>query len=302
MKLTLTIFSIVLLFACSQKVVDMFPQNEEAYKQEILQWQKERNRDIKSPKGWLSVVGLYWLQEGRNKIGSAPDSDILFPELADANVGDLYLEMGELYFRSNGNSKVEKNGKPFLEGTMFSDARRAPTELSHKSLYFYVIRRGTQFGLRLKNTLEEKRFKFQGIENYDVDSKYRLTASIKQPSSQADSILINDIAGIQTMYKIEALITIDLEGKKKDLIAFDGGKDKYFVIFSDKTNEKDTYGGGRFLYVDKPTSGSTFVKVDFNKAFNPPCAFTHYATCPIPPPQNHIHLNIKAGEKRVDLD
>lgn len=279
----------------------MFPQDDATYQQDIIQWQKERNKNIKAPKGWLSVVGLHWLQEGRNKIGSDPSSDIVFPDFAENKVGDLYLEQGELYFRAFGESYIEKNGKGFREGTMFSDARRVPTELSHKSLYFHVIRRGTQFGLRVKNTLEEKRFKFKGLKYFNIDSKYKVTGTVESPSTESDSILINDIAGIQTMYKIEAIIKFEFEGKKHDLIAFDGGKDKYFVIFSDQTNDKETYGGGRFLYVGKPLAGSSFVKIDFNKAFNPPCAFTNFATCPIPPPQNHLNFNIKAGEKKVHL-
>lgn len=300
MKLLLTILSAVFLFACSPKTVDLFPEDEGIYNQEIIQWQNKRNKDIKSPKGWLSVVGLYWLQEGRNKIGSSPDSDIVFPEFAANKVGDLYLERGELYFRAFEESYIEKNGKGFREGTMFSDARRAPTELSHKSLYFHVIRRGTQFGLRVKNTLEEKRFKFEGLKYFETDTKYKITGTVG-PSHEADSILINDIAGIQTMYKIEDILTFKFEGKEHELIAFDGGKDKYFVIFSDKTNNKQTYGGGRFLYVNKPKSGSSYVKIDFNKAFNPPCAFTDFATCPIPPPQNHLNFSVMAGEKKVDI-
>jgi uncharacterized protein (DUF1684 family) len=286
------------LLSCSPKFVDMFPVEDSVYQQEILDWQISRNRDIKSPKGWLSVIGLYWLQEGRNSIGSDPTSDIVFPEMAANKVGDLYLENGELYFKSFGESYVSKNDKGFREGTMFSDARRVPTELSYKSLYFYVIRRGTKFGLRLKNTLAKERFAFKGIDNFEINKQYRYTAKVNK-SGQKDSILINDISGIETMYRIENILSFKESGETYELIAFDGGKDKYFIIFSDETNGKDTYSGGRFIYVDKPKPGSNQVLIDFNKAHNPPCAFTNFATCPIPPPENHVAFKIKAGEKRV---
>jgi len=274
----------------------MFPIDDETYIQEINDWRISRNRDLKSPKGWLTLVGLHWLQEGRNVLGSSPQSDIVLPEMAASKVGSLYLENGELYFKAFGESYVSKNDKGFREGTMFSDASRVPTELSHKSLYFYVIRRGKKFGLRVKNTLAKKRFEFKGIDNYDIDKNYRFSAKVTQ-SNQRDSILISDIAGIETMYRIENILSFKRKGKTQDLIAFDGGKDKYFVIFSDETNGKGSYSGGRFIYVEKPKDGSNNVLIDFNKAHNPPCAFSDFATCPIPPPENHIDFEIMAGEK-----
>lgn len=297
MKVLVPILAVFCYVCCSPKTNEIFPVDE-SYQQEIIDWQKERNRNIKSPKGWLSVIGLYWLQEGRNKIGSDPSSDIVFPDIAQPRVGDIYLENGELYFRAFGEAYVSKNDKGFREGTMYSDASRVPTELSHKSLYFYVIRRGNKFGLRLKNTLAEKRFSFKGIDNFPINNKYRFTAKISKSESH-DSILINDIVGTETMYKIENVISFKIKKKTFDLLAFDGGKDKLFIVFSDNTNNKSTYGGGRFIYVDKPESGSDQVVIDFNKAYNPPCAFTDFATCPIPPPNNHIDIEINAGEKKI---
>lgn len=295
MKCLIPILLVVLL-SCSPKIIDMFPVENSDHQQEILDWQKSRNKELKSPKGWLTLVGLHWLQEGRNKIGSDPSNDIVFPDFAANKVGDLYLENGELYFRAFGESFISKNDKGFREGTMFSDASRVPTELSHKSLYFYVIRRGKKFGLRVKNTLAKERFEFKGIKNYDINKNFRYTAKVTKTGTK-DSILINDISGIETMYRIENTLSFEEKGKTYDLIAFDGGKDKYFIVFSDETNGKGSYSGGRFIYVDKPMTGSEFVLIDFNKAQNPPCAFTDFATCPIPPPENHLEFEVKAGEK-----
>ncbi len=297
MKILITIFLLGLL-ACSPKVADVFPVDDDAYQQEILDWQISRNRDIKSPKGWLTLVGLHWLQEGRNVIGSDPNSDVVFPDIAAKKVGDLYLNKGELYFKAFGESYISKNNKGFREGAMFSDASRVPTELSYKSLYFYVIRRGIKFGLRVKNTLAEKRFAFQGIDCFDINKEYRYLAKVIH-SGQMDSILINDITGIQTRYRIANILSFKEKGKTYELIAFDGGKDKYFIVFSDDTNGNETYSGGRFIYVDKPKPGSDQVLIDFNKAHNPPCAFTDFATCPIPPIENYVGFKIEAGEKQI---
>lgn len=293
------LISLVILafLSCSRQSIVKVPQDLKSYESQITEWQNSRERSIKSPKGWLSVVGLHWLQEGRNTLGSSDDSDIVLPENANAKVGDLYLENGELYFKSHPESTVKKDDKVFKEGNLNSDASIVPTELNHKSLYFYVIRRGSKFGLRVKNTLAPARFDFEGIDNFNIDPNYRYVGKVKTDNSR-DSILINDISGISTKYRIDGVVEITHKGKPYTLIAFDGGNDRYFITFTDVTSGNLTYPGGRFLYVDKTIEGENVI-VDFNQAYNPPCAFTDYATCPIPPLQNHLDFQILSGEKKV---
>lgn len=150
----------------------------------------------------------------------------------------------------------------------------------------------------MKNTIAQARFELKDIPEYDINPGM-IFKGVVATTEVSDSILITDIVGTQKMYKIEAMLQFEAQGQTQGLLAINGGKDNYFVVFKDETTGEETYGGGRFLYVRRPSEGSKEIILDFNKAHNPPCAFTDYATCPLPPLENTLDFLVNAGEKRL---
>jgi len=292
------------LIACSKKTVSTIQIQDsqkrelsEAYIQEIEDWRDQRFESITSPYGWLSVVGLYWLAEGENRFGSSTNNQIIIPE-ASSYIGSITLDGNDLKFNSFGEAYVTSGDEVFKNGPIQSDENGKATYFDNQSFNFHVIKRGDKYGLRVKNTLARARYELKDIPEFELNADM-IFDGIVVPTPIQDSIMINDVIGTEKMYKIEALLKFKADKRERSLLAIDGGKDHYFVIFKDFTTGNKTYGGGRFLYVKRPAEGSNEIILDFNKAHNPPCAFTDYATCPLPPLQNSLLFLVNAGEKTL---
>ena len=261
------------------------------YVTSIKKWHKERDLALKVADGWLTVAGLYWLKEGNNEVGSAPDNDVQFPAPSPNHWGTIILKKYEATFIPN---HPEINSEKRIEiNTPLTYSGNKPTLVSHGSLQWHLLKRGEKIGIRLRDTLHPNRFAFDSVPYFEIDptwkKQYKFIASEK-----SDSMLINNVLGMEFNRHPVGYIEISHLGKKHKLSLIDGGS-KYFLIFSDLTTGKETYGGGRYLYIDKPTGGEEVI-VDFNKAENPPCVFTKYATCLLPPHENKIPFAIEAGE------
>lgn len=266
------------------------------YIEEIKNWQKERIESLKKEDGWLNLAGLYWLRPGSNTFGAEASNQLVFPKGKSApQLGRLILENDEVWVESNPKSELWEGGNRVEKLKIFSTDTK-PLILRHGSLRWFVIKRGEKYGIRLRDLEHPNLSSFAGIESYAIDSKWRVEAKLEK-FPEEKKIPITDVLGQTSMQPSSGALVFTLKGKTYRLDPIDEG-DQFFILFGDKTNAKHTYQSGRFLYAQKPVAGSNTVILDFNKAYNPPCAFTEFATCPLPPAQNVLNVAIQAGEKR----
>lgn len=283
------------LLSCQTKTSKFIIEDTSVYERQHTIWKNQRIKSLTATEGWLSLEGLFWLKEGDNSIGTKSKYDILFPEFAADYIGVIKKEGDQFTFETGGESYVTVDDERIVNGELQSDVEGSPTKLQHKSLIFYIIKRGDKYALRLKNTLAKKRYSLKQIPAYPIDYNFVLEANVKQAKG-TQSLAVEDVTGSKQTYEIQAYLEFFLDGKKHKLAAFDGGENHYFVIFNDLTSGMSTYGGGRYIYVAKPENNGT-TTLDFNRSINPPCAFTDFATCPLPPEENYIKFKIEAGEQ-----
>lgn len=289
----------LILIACWSSCKQEAPAADPDYVQEIDVWHKERVTNLTRPDGWLTLAGLFWLHEGENRFGSDPANDLVFPkDKAPAFMGVITLQKGLTTGRIDSKIKVQTvDSTDFTHGVLYNDVQSRPTILQHGSLSWYVVQRGVKYGVRLRDRDHPNRLHFKGIERYPVDPEWRVTAHL-QPYQPAKEISVVNVVGNVTPMRCPGALTFTFRGKTFSLDALaESGEQALFIIFNDETSGSETYGSGRFLYADKPNDKGETV-LDFNKAYNPPCAFTPYATCPLPPAQNHLDIKVQAGEKK----
>ncbi len=266
------------------------------YRDEIAQWDKQRVTELKAENGWLNLVGLHWLAPGRNTFGSGDQAAIRFPK---GTIPDFagYFEMTDSTVKMVPASGVNitVNGNPVREAIIFhKDSARSP-DVRYGSLKWNIIKRDDKYGIRLRNLKAAAVETFTGIDRYAVSDAWKLQAVLR-PASIGSGISITNVLGQTSRQSSPGKLEFSIGGKKYSLDALDGGKDELFIIFGDETNGVETYPSGRYLYVKRPGEDGV-VTIDFNKSYNPPCAFTPYATCPLPPRQNMLPVSITAGEK-----
>jgi uncharacterized protein (DUF1684 family) len=266
------------------------------YLAEVESWREERMAGLRKPDSWLSLAGLYWLEEGDNSVGADPASDLVFPAgKAEPRLGVLRRKGRQASFEAAPGVLVSQDGEPVTVLDLVSDAAGKPTTLEHGSLRFYVIERGERVGLRLKDLDSELLREFTGIDHYPVDPAWRITARF-EPYVEPRMIPVPNITGDVLDQPSPGRIVFSIGGAELSLETLGDPEKPLFLVFGDETNGGETYGGGRFLYAGPPDAESLLV-VDFNKAYNPPCVFTPYATCPLPPPGNRLPLPVLAGER-----
>jgi uncharacterized protein (DUF1684 family) len=276
------------LFACKK-----VPDTE--YVKSVKEFHKERIERLKQPNGWLSLVGLYWLKEGENSFGSDKSNDIVFPNKSTpSNLGVFVLKDSVVLAKITGKEKVYLNDVPVSYQIMHNDLTINPTILKYGSLSWYVIKRGDKFGIRLKDSEAPLLKEFEDIEMFEIDSTYRIPAKFVEYENPKEVVTPTAIG---TFEKSLAYGKLKFKIKGIDFsLEPSVSEDGYFVVFGDKSNGEETYGAGRFLFVEKVDSTEQLY-IDFNKAYNPPCVFTKYATCPLPRKENSINIKILAGEK-----
>ncbi len=265
------------------------------YQTSIESWRKDREQKLKAPDGWLSVAGLFWLKEGENPIGSDPSYTVVLPpKRSPALVGAFDLKAGKVGFRIAPKVHVTVNGKPVLTAAMKPDSEGKPDILQFGDFTMFVIKRGGRYAVRLRDLHSPMRQEFTGLHGYPVKESYRVVAKWRA-YHQPQKIAVPNVLGETEYEPSPGYAEFTLAGHAYRLDPVLEG-DQLFFIFRDQTAAKTTYGSGRFLYADLPKEGK--VVLDFNKAYNPPCAFTPYATCPLPPKQNRLPVRIEAGELR----
>ena len=247
---------------------------------EIAEWRKQRVERLKADGGWLTVAGLSWLHEGANTFGKDAANEVVVPD-GPARAGTFELKSGKVTVKMDGN-----------ERELWPDSLDV-AQVGRVKLY--VIKRGEKYGIRMKDPDSEYRRQFHGIENYPAKPDYRVAAKWVD---EAKEIPILNIIGITEPMKSPGIAVFRLGDKEYRLrpVLETADAKELFYIFKDETSAKETYAAGRFLYSEMPKDGA--VVLDFNKAYNPPCAFTPYATCPLPPAENRLAVRIEAGEKK----
>lgn len=262
---------------------------------ERTKWHEGRIKRLQSEDGWLTLVGLHWLGDGENLIGTDPAAKVRFPEgVGPAKAGTLVLEGGKVRLKAEPGSPLTVNGAPASDMPLRMDVEGKPDMLRLGGRSFYVIRRGEKVGVRVKDPESPVRTGFKGIELYPYDPAYRVTATW-EPFPEPREVKVPTVIGIAETYKAYGRVHFTLKGKKVTLEPVDEGDGRLYFIFRDGTSGKGTYPAGRFLYAEAPKDGKAVI--DFNQAYNPPCAFTRFATCPLPTPANVLKVAVKAGEK-----
>jgi uncharacterized protein (DUF1684 family) len=271
--------SALLFLACT-----MASAQDASWLRDLQKWRADYETEVKSPTGWLSVAGLFWLHEGVNAVGSDAQADVVLPAGAPKRAGVLRLQNGTVSYEPvSGGRRVLKPDDP-----------GPPDAVAIGDVSMTIINRGNKVGARLRDRHAAARRNFTGCKWFPPDEKWRVKARWTAWSAPK-KIAITNIIGMTQPEDSPGFAEFTLGGRKMrlDPITEDG---RLFFLFKDQTSGKETYGAGRFLYAAMPKRG--VVELDFNRAENPPCAFTPYATCPLPPKQNWLPVAVEAGEKK----
>jgi hypothetical protein len=266
---------------------------DEAYRAEVRKWREDREARLRADGGWLTVAGLTWLKPGENRFGSEKTSAVVLPDGSPPRAGSFVLIGREVRVKLDPGITATIAGQPLHGSAVLRPDSTDVVELGPVSLQ--VIHRGGRFGIRMRDKNAAARREFTGCRWYEIREDYRVDAAWV-PHTEPRPLKVPNVLGQTETMPSPGYAEFKLAGK---LVRLDGVLEtpqstQLWFILRDETSGKDTYPAGRFLYADLPKAGR--VVLDFNKSYNPPCAFTAYATCPLPPPQNWMPVRVEAGE------
>lgn len=293
----LTTIFLALLLACNSGTPVI--TDEAAYVKEIETWQKQRLERLKGPDGWLSLAGLLWLEEGENSFGSDSSNDIRFPEKAAAFCGTLVLHQDSVTLIAKEEAGIKAEGKSVTEMNLLDDSQENTTYLEQGDLAWNIIKRGERYAIRLRDHKHPRIDELDHIPSYPIQTSYVVEATLEPFDTAKTMEVATPVEGFSEFYECPGILHFKLNGKKLQLHPFQSGN-AYFLVIADETTGMETYGAGRFMYATPDSTGR--IILDFNKAYNPPCAFSPFATCPMPPRENFLPVAIEAGEKSVHLE
>jgi uncharacterized protein (DUF1684 family) len=301
------VLSLGLLSACDRAPAPAADDSAEkarhaAWAREVQDERDARLQRLQKPDGWLSLVGMHWLEVGSTRVGSAADNGTRL-DAGPPHLGILKRESsGRISFTPEPGVEVTVDGQP-ASGTsvLVADAdagENGPTVVGFNKgdASFIVIKRGDRYALRVRDALAPTRTSFPGIAYFDLDPSFRVVAKFT-PHPPGQKIEILNVLGMKESMDNPGTLTFSHGGKTFTLETVDEGDHRLFLNFADRTSGHESYPAARYLYAEYPGADGTTV-IDFNKTYNPPCAFTNFATCPLPPPSNRLDLAIRAGEKK----
>lgn len=257
----------------------------------------ERLQRLTAVDGWLTLVGLHFLPAGESTLGSAPENRVVLAT-GPRHLGTIRLAPdGVVTLTSRGDVPLLIDGKSATKATLGEGGKNEqPTLVKIGTMSFFVIERGGKKALRVRDSAAKRRTNFLGIDYFPIDPVWRIEARW-EPFEVAREISIENILGQISKEKVPGKAVFQLAGRKVELLPIAGGVgEPLFFVISDLTSGKETYEAARFVYADPPSDGK--IVLDFNRAMNPPCAFTPFATCPLPPKENHLPVPVTAGEKK----
>jgi uncharacterized protein len=263
-----------------------------AYLQSFDKWKAELVEDLKT--NWLSLAGLFWLKPGENSFGSDAANAVVFPK-GPAHAGIFELQGSDVTVKFSPEAHAVVDGKPVTTVKLQPDVSGSPTIVETGSLRIKAIVRGQRIGIRLKDVDSEVAKNYRGPVFFPIDLSYRVTATW-EPSDGKKTVDVPNVLGDTTPTPVAGTVVFKINGQEVRLTDLGGNPAKGLsFVFNDLTSKTDTYPGGRFLETDPVVNGT--VVIDFNRAYNPPCAVTPYATCPLAPKENRLAVAIPAGEK-----
>ena len=290
------LFGVAAAFAAGADPVSAPAPTESAHRNEIETWRQQRVERLRGPTGWLTLVALDWLKEGPNTLGSAPDNSIVLAKWP-AHLGTVVLDKGKATITIDKRADATIDGEKKSEAVLIDDAKANKTVVATGNVSFYLVERGARFGLRVKDSEAPTRLNFVGLDYFDIDPSWRIEA--KWEAYDPPRIVEEpNILGEFEKVVVPGAAVFERDGKtfRVEPVIETPGDVNLYLVFADRTSGKETYGAARFLYTEPPKDGK--VIIDFNKAYNPPCAFTPYATCPLPTQQNRMDARVTAGEKK----
>ena len=266
---------------------------------EIEAWRRRRRERLAGEDGWLSLTGLFWLADGPNSVGAAPDAAIRLPPAAPERAGTILLSEGRAVFAPTDPPApgLSAGGRP-VEGPveLRTDAGGAPTVVAIRRVRFHLLERGGRIAVRVRDRENPARSRLGAIPSFPIDPAWRFDARF-EPYDPPRRMPVTSVVGTVEEETVPGAVAFEVGSNIFRLEpVLERGEADYWIVFGDATNGAETYGGGRFVYVSPPSGGRTVL--DFNKAYNPPCVFTPYSTCPLPPPVNRLPIRVEAGEKR----
>ena len=264
-----------------------------SYRTEIEKYRHDRIAELTAPDGWLAVRGLFWLREGENTAGSAPSNDIKLPARTATRVGVFHVRQGGVSFDADPTAVVTARG----DRVRAASFTREETTIETSGVAIAVIRRGDKIGLRMWDPESPNRTRFPGLEYFPLNPAYRLRAKFVA-YDKLKRVQVPNVLGQLVTMESPGFVEFTIKGatyKLEPVYETEKHEDLFF-IFKDLTSRTETYEAGRFLHTPVPKGGT--VDLDFNRAYNPPCAFTEFATCPLPIKENQLPVRVPAGELR----
>jgi uncharacterized protein (DUF1684 family) len=283
---------VLLLSAASSASADDF--DRALHEAEVLAWREGRRASLMAPTGFLTLAGLFWLEQERSTFGSSPDNDLVFPKSADAHIGEFRLTEDGVLMVPRPGVALYSDDEPVSEMLLADDTTENPAMIAHRSLAWTVIRRDGRYAVRLRDFEHPALASFPELPYFPIDPAWRIEATLERYEQPKVVNATTVIEGLDWKPESPGAAVFEKDGTTYRLEAYLSGE-RLFFVFGDRTNRRETYPAGRFLYAAMPGDDGRLV-LDFNRAYSPPCAFNDFATCPVASPRNRLPIRVPAGE------
>ena len=288
------VITALLLAACGRAGAQL---DLAAYEQEIQDWRKGRLEALLAPTGYLNQIGLHWLEPGTYSIGSGAANDIVVPATAAAHIGEFRVGDEGVRLVVADGVEVLNDGEPVKDVLMPADITGKGIMVSHGSLAWNVIERGGKLAIRIRDYDHPFVATFGPLPYYDINPSKRVVATLRKYDEPRTITVDTVIEGFQQFPVSPGVVEFELDGERFQLEAETSANNRLFIVFADETSRGETYGAGRFVYMDDPGKDGGEAVLDFNKSYSPPCAFNDFSTCPVASPRNRLSVRVDAGEK-----
>ena len=265
-----------------------------ALEEEVLEWRDKRRASLMAPTGFLNLAGLFWLDEETATFGSAPDNDLVFPPAADPHIGLFRVTDDGVMMEPRAGVELHSGDAAVGETLIADDTAEDPMMITHGSLAWTVIKRDGRYAVRLRDFDHPVLASFPPLQDFPIDPAWRVEATLERYDEPRRVAASTVIEGLGWNSESPGVAVFRKDGETHRLEAYASGE-RLFFVFGDRTNGKETYPAGRFLYAALPGANGRIV-LDFNRAYSPPCAFNDFSTCPVASPRNRLPVRVAAGE------
>lgn len=272
-----------------------------SHTEEVMAWREGRLDRLTAPQGYLNLVGLFWLKPGVYTFGSGADNDLVFPRANDASIGTFEFTAEGVTMTVNDGVDVRVDDVSVGTVLMPDDTQEDTAIATHGTLVWAIIKRQDMVGIRLYDTENPAAANLPPIPQYDIDESWRVPARLRLYDEPRVANVGTVVEGLGYNPTTPGVLEFEIDGETHTLEAYESSNNQLFIVFGDRTSGRETYPAARFLYTDAPGEGDDGMTVlDFNKSYNPPCAFNDFSTCPVASPRNRLPIEVTAGEKYID--